>query len=383
MIYDFDTAPDRRGTDAVKWMVGENELPMWIADMDFDAAPEIKAALQRRLDRGAFGYGDVTDDWYDAYIGWWRTRHGFEMKKEGLVFCTGVIPAVSSAVRKLTTPAEKAVFLTPVYNIFYNSVLNNGRVTLPCPLRNEGGVYSIDFDRLEAALADPQTSLLIFCNPHNPVGKIWERDTLAQVGTLAKRYGVTVLSDEIHCDLTAPGRDYVPFAAAGDDCREVSVTCIAPTKAFNLAGIHTAAVYAENPFLRHKIWRALNTDEVAEPNAFAVPGAVAAFTEGGPWLDALRDYLWENRRLAEAFIAQRLPALTVTKGEATYLLWLDGTACGVPDLAAYIREKSGLLLSGGAQYGATNAFLRMNLACPRARLADGLARLERALTPET
>ena len=379
MTYDFDTAPDRRGTDAVKWMVGENELPMWIADMDFDAAPEIKAALQRRLDRGAFGYGDVTDDWYDAYIGWWKTRHGFEMKKEGLVFCTGVVPAISSAVRKLTTPAEKAVILTPVYNIFYNSVLNNGRVTLPCPLQNDGGVYSIDFGRLEAAFADPQTSLLIFCNPHNPVGKIWERETLAQVGTLAKRYGVTVLSDEIHCDLTAPGRGYVPFAAAGDDCREVSVTCIAPTKAFNLAGIQTAAVYAENPFLRHKIWRALNTDEVAEPNAFAVPAAVAAFTEGGPWLDALRAYLWENRRLAERFLADHLPELTVTKGEATYLLWLDGTACGIPDLAEYIRKRSGLLLSGGAQYGATDAFLRMNLATSRALVRDGLERLQRAI----
>ena len=160
------------------------------------------------------------------------------------------------------------------------------------------------------------------------------------------------------------------------------MTCIAPTKAFNLAGIQTAAVYAENPFLRHKIWRALNTDEVAEPNAFAVPAAVAAFTEGGPWLDALRAYLWENRRLAERFLADHLPELTVTKGEATYLLWLDGTACGVPDLAAYIREKSGLLLSGGAQYGATNAFLRMNLACPRSRLEEGLRRLERALRAE-
>ncbi len=379
MNYDFDRAPDRRGTDAVKWMVGENELPMWIADMDFDTAPEVKAAMAERLDRGAFGYGDVTGDWYDAYAGWWKTRHGFEMKKEGLIFCTGVIPAVSSAVRKLTTPAEKVVILTPVYNIFYNSVLNNGRVVLPCPLENRGGAYTIDFARLEAAFADPQTSLLIFCNPHNPVGKIWEKETLSAVGTLAKKYGVTVLSDEIHCDLTAPGRGYVPFAAAGEDCREISVTCVAPTKAFNLAGLQTAAVYAENPFLRHKIWRALNTDEAAEPNAFAVPAAVAAFTAGGLWLDALRAYLWENRKLAEAFLAERLPAFTVTKGEATYLLWMDGAAFGIPDLAAHIREKSGLLLSGGAQYGATDAFLRMNLACPRDRVEEGLRRLEQAL----
>lgn len=379
MTYDFDTLPRRRGTDAVKWMVGETELPMWIADMDFDTAPEIKEALSERLARGVFGYGDITDDWFDAYAGWWERRHGFRLQKEGLVFCTGVIPAISSAVRKLTTPAEKVVVLTPVYNIFYNSVLNNGRVVLPCPLENRGGVYEIDFDRLEACFADPQVSMLIFCNPHNPVGKIWPLETLAKIGALARRYGVTVVSDEIHCDLTAPGKGYVPFAAAGADCRAVSVTCIAPTKAFNLAGLQTAAVYAEDPLLRHKIWRALNTDEVAEPNAFAVPAAVAAFTKGGPWLEALRTYLRENRRLAEDFIAERLPAFTVTKGEATYLLWMDGTAFGIEDLARHVREKSGLLLSGGAQYGATNAFLRMNLACPRSVLEEGLARLEQAV----
>ena len=379
MTYDFDRAPDRRAPDAVKWAVGENELPMWIADMDFAAAPEILAALQKRLDAAVFGYGDVPEAWYDAYVGWWRDRHGFEMKKEGLIFCTGVIPAISSAVRKLTTPAEKVVLLTPVYNIFYNSVLNNGRVVLPCPLLNEDGAYRIDFTALEKALADPQTAMLIFCNPHNPVGKLWDADTLARVGTLARRYGVTVLSDEIHCDLTAPGKSYVPFAAAGADCRAVSATCIAPTKAFNLAGLQTAAVYCEDPFLRHKIRRALNTDEVAEPNAFAVAAAVAAFTEGAPWLDALRAYLWKNRRLAEEFIADRLPALRVTKAEATYLLWIDGTKTGIEDLAAFIREKSGLVLSAGGVYGATDAFLRMNLACPRSRLEEGLERLEKAL----
>ncbi len=380
MKYDFDRCPDRRHTDAIKWMTAENELPMWIADMDFDAAPEIKAALQARLDRGAFGYGDVTDDWYDAYIGWWERRHGFRMKKEGLIFCTGVIPAISAAVRKLTTPAEKAVLMTPVYNIFYNSVLNNGRVVLPCPLKEEDGAYDADLDALEAALADPQTALLILCNPHNPVGKIWDRETLAKIGALAKQYGVTVLSDEIHCDLTAPGKAYVPFLSASADCRDVGFACIAPTKAFNLAGMQTAAVYCENPLLRHKLWRALNTDEVAEPNSFAVPAAVAAFTQGEAWLDALRAYLWENRRLAEEFIQKELPRVRATKAEATYLLWLDCRDYAYPgDLAALIRETSGLIVCEGAQYGAQPGFLRLNLACARATLRDGLDRLKKSL----
>lgn len=381
MTYDFDKRISRRA-DAVKWDVGENELPMWIADMDFDAAPEIKAALQARLDRGAFGYGDVTDAWYDAYISWWKTRHGFSMRREGLIFCTGVVPAISTAVRKLTTPAEKIVVLTPVYNIFFNSILNNGRVPLPCPLRYGDGCYSIDFAALEAALADPQTSMLIFCNPHNPVGKIWDRETLEKVGKLAKACGVTVLSDEIHCDLTAPGTGYVPFLSAGEACREVGIACIAPTKAFNLAGLQTAAVYCENPLLRHKMWRGLNTDEVAEPNAFAVPAAVAAFTEGAPWLDALRDYLWENRRLAETFLARELPGVVPVKADATYLLWLDCTALDCDgDLAARIRETAGLVVSGGEQYGAPRGFLRINLACPRALAEEGLRRLKTALAP--
>ena len=380
MKYNFDVCPDRRGADAVKWAVGENELPMWIADMDFDAAPEIKAALQKRLDRGTFGYGDVPDEWYDAYIAWWETRHGYRMRREDLIFCTGVIPAISSAVRKLTTPAEKAVVLTPVYNIFYNSVLNNGRVVLPCPLRCQDGAYEIDFPALEAALADPQTTLLIFCNPHNPVGKIWDRETLARVGALARRYGVTVLSDEIHCDLTRPGKGYVPFLSASEDCRAVGIACIAPTKAFNLAGMQTAAVCCENPFLRHKMRRALNTDEAAEPNSFAVPAAVAAFTQGGGWLDALRDYLWENRRTAEAFLQKELPRTRATAAEATYLLWLDCTDYRFDgDLAQKIRETSGLIVSEGAQYGAPAGFLRINLACPRARLQDGLTRLKKSL----
>ncbi len=383
MTYDFDHAPNRRAPDAVKWAVGENELPLWIADMDFAAAPEIREALGERLDRAVFGYGDIPESWYQAYRNWWARRHAFSMDPEGLIFCTGVVPAISTAVRKLTTPAENVAILTPVYNIFYNSIRNNGRNVLEVPLKNDGGAYAIDLDRLETALADPQTRMLIFCNPHNPVGKIWDRETLAAVGALAKRYGVTVVSDEIHCDIAKPGRGYIPFASVDETCAGVSVTCIAPTKAFNLAGLQTAAVYCADPLLRHKMRRALNTDEVAEPNAFAVTAAEAAFNRGEAWLDALNVYLWENRALAERFFAERMPAFTVTKAEATYLLWLDGTALGVENLPAFFRERAGVVLSGGRQYGATNAFLRLNLACPRSRLNEALERMADAVNTGT
>ena len=205
MKYDFDTPYDRRHTDSMKWDVAEGELPMWVADMDFPTAPAVREAVRRRAEHGIFGYSVLPGAWAEAYVGWWQRRHGFTMEKDWLIFTTGVIPAISSAVRRLTTPAEKVVLMTPVYNIFFNSVLNNGRVVLESPLLYDGEGYSVDFADLEKKLSDPQTSLLILCNPHNPVGKIWDRETLARIGALCATYHVTVISDEIHCDLTDPG----------------------------------------------------------------------------------------------------------------------------------------------------------------------------------
>ncbi|MBP5406011.1 pyridoxal phosphate-dependent aminotransferase [bacterium] len=383
MKYDFDTVINRRGTDSVKWDVKENELPMWVADMDFRLAPEIERAIKQRMEHGVFGYSVIPDEWYDAYIGWWKTRHNFKMKKEGLVFCTGVVPAISSIVRKLTTPNENVVIQTPVYNVFFNSIINNGCRVLESPLIYENGAYRMDFEDLEAKLSDPQTSLMILCNPQNPAGKIWGNEDLGKVGGLAKKYCVTVISDEIHCDITEPGREYVPFASVSEACREISVTCIAPTKAFNMAGMKSAAVYAENSFLRHKVWRALNTDEIAEPNSFACIAAVSAFNEGAAWLDAMRKYISENRKRVYEFVKSEIPGISVVKSEATYLLWLDISKTGLEstEFAAKMREKTGLFLTAGSVYGeAGKYFLRMNIACPKTTLEDGLQRLKVFLT---
>ena len=380
--FDFDKTVDRRRSNSMKWDVAENELPMWVADMDFQTAPAVRQAIQKRAEHGVFGYTIVPDAWYEAYMSWWKMRHEFEIKKNWLIFCTGVVPAISSMVRKLTTPAEKVLIQTPVYNIFFNSILNNGRVVLESPLVYENGAYGIDFDDLEEKLSDPQTTLMILCNPHNPVGKIWDRGTLERIGDLCWKHHVRVISDEIHCDLTAPGCSYVPFASVSEKCRENSITCIAPTKAFNLAGLQTAAVVVPNPVLRHKVWRSLNTDEVAEPNAFAMDAAIAAFTEGGEWLDALREYVFENKRLVEEYVKKEIPGISVVPSQATYLSWLDCTALSVPaeELAAFIREKTGLYLSSGEQYGGQGKwFLRMNLACPRSAAEDGLDRLKRGI----
>lgn len=396
--YDFDEMTDRRGTFSSKWNVAENELPLWVADMDFKAAPEIIAAMSKRLEHGIFGYTDIPNEWKQAYINWNKNRHGFEIAPDWLMFCTGIVPAISSLVRKLTTPNENVLLLTPVYNIFYNSIVNNGCRVAECPLvydrnaKDSVGAYNIDFNLLEEMLANPQTSLMILCNPHNPVGRIWSRDELAKIGQLCKKYGVTVISDEIHCDLVAPGREYVPFASVDDDCRNICISCIAPTKTFNIAGLQTAAIYAANPFLRHKAWRAINTDEIAEPNVFAVSAAIAAFTEGGEWLDELRNYLWQNRSAAEKFIQTEIPGIRPVPAEATYLMWIDCSSimdkkalkklqkCNCPDIAAYIRRETGLYLSAGEHYGnGGRHFLRLNLACPRERLMDAMTRLKRGI----
>lgn len=382
MKYNFDEIIDRRNTGSLKWDVKENVLPMWVADMDFKAAPCIRKAIKKRLDHGIFGYTVIPDSWAESYINWWKSRHGLEIKPEELIFCTGVVPAISTCVRKLTYPAEKVLIQTPVYNMFFNSIVNNGRFVKESPLNYENGVYSVDFERLENDLSDPQVSMMILCNPHNPVGKIWSRDVLARIGDLCKKHGVTVISDEIHCDITPPGKGYIPFASVSETCREISVTCIAPTKCFNIAGLQTAAVMVPNPHLRHKVWRALNTDEVAEPNVFAVDVAVAAFNEGGDWLDELREYLFENKRIVSEYLKKEVPEIKAVDSDATYLSWLDCSSLGIKshELSEKIIELTGLYLTAGSEYGeAGDYFLRFNTACPRSRIMEGLDRLKRAV----
>lgn len=379
MKYNFDKIVDRKNTRSLKWEERPESLPLWVADMDFETAPCVKEAIQTRAAHGIYGYSVIQDDWAESYIYWWKTQHNVEINKDWLVFCTGIVPAISSCVRKLTTPAEKVLIQTPCYNIFFNSIVNNGRIPLQSPLAFDGENYSIDFARLEKDLSDPQVSLMILCNPQNPTGNIWTKEELARVGELCKKYNVTVISDEIHCDITKPGELYTPFCSVNQTCAEISVSCVAPTKCFNIAGINSAAVVIPNSALRHKVWRALNTDEVAEPNAFAVDATVAAFTKGADWLKELNEYLYSNRVFAEKFIEQICKGLVPVKGKATYLLWVK-----LPDdvdgdtFAGDLLEQTGLFVNGGNEYGvAGENFIRINLACPRTVLEDALNRLKK------
>lgn len=382
MSFQFDQKIDRRNTGSMKWDVPANELPMWVADMDFQTAPGIIESIMERARQGVFGYTVVTDEWYQAYQAWWNSRHHFEIDREWLIFCTGVVPAISSIVRKITTVGENVVVMTPVYNIFFNSILNNGRNVLESRLKYDGDGYQIDFEDLEEKLSNPQTTLLILCNPHNPVGKIWDKETLKRVGELCSKHHVLVLSDEIHCDLTKPGTEYIPFASVSETCRDKSITCVAPTKAFNLAGIQTAAVIVPDKNLRNKVKRGLNTDEVAEPNVFAAIAPIAAFSAGGEWLDALRAYLWENQTFAEEYIKREIQSIVPVPADATYLLWLDcrNVIGSSTELCHFIRSYSGLYLSDGNEYRNGEGFLRMNLACPRKQVEDGLERLKKSVS---
>ena len=381
--FDFDKPVNRRGSGSYKWDVAEGELPMWVADMDFETAPCVKEAIIRRAEHGVFGYSVTPDEYFESISNFWAERHGWRPDPSEMIFSAGVVATISSAVRKLTTPAEKVLIQPPVYNIFYNSILNSGRIVETSDLISEDGVYRMDFCDLEAKLADPQTTLMILCNPHNPIGRIWTREELYRVGELCKRHGVTVISDEIHCSLTDPGCGYVPFASVSDTCRDISAVCVSASKAFNLAGLQASAVIVHDPHLRHRLWRGINTDEVGEPNAFATVASIAAYRHGGEWLDELREYIYENKCLARTFIAERLPKLSVTPSEATYLLWIDVSAYtgNSADFATRVRSLTGLYVSDGVEYGhGGEHFIRINLATTRANVADGLERLERAIS---
>lgn len=378
-MVNFSKETNRRNTYSYKWDVKENELPMWVADMDFEIPEEIIEALHTRIDHRIFGYNMIPDTYAQAFQSWWKKRHNLNIETNWLLFVTGVVPALSSIVRKMTTVGENVLILSPVYNIFYNSILNNGRHVLSSDLVYENGEYHIDFEDLEEKCANPQTTLLIFCNPHNPVGKIWDYETLKKVTEICKKHHVLLVSDEIHCDIVKPGKSYTPMLNVEQDN---VIMLVAATKAFNMAGMQGAAIIVPNPVLRHKVNRGINTDEVAEPNSFVIDATITAFTKCEYWIEELREYVESNKNTVYEFVKKEIPELYVIPSEATYLLWIDCSKVtdDSVELVDFIRDKTGLYLSEGAEYGENGRkFVRMNLACPNARVIDGLNRLKKGI----
>ncbi|MBP3471111.1 MAG: pyridoxal phosphate-dependent aminotransferase [Paraprevotella sp.] len=381
MTYDFDRQITRRGTDSYKWdSAGSAEvLPMWVADMDFPTAPAIVEALRRRVEHGIFGYTRVPDSYYDAVTGWFARRHGWRFDREWMIYTSGVVPALSAVIKALTVPGDKVLVQTPVYNCFFSSIRNNGCETVSSPLVFTGTTYTVDYEELERRAADPRVKVMLLCNPHNPVGRVWRREELVRIGEICLRHGVTAIADEIHGELVLPGHRYTPFASISEEFLRHSVTCTSPSKAFNIAGLQIANIICADAGLRAGIDRAININEVCDVNPFGVIATQAAYNEGEEWLDRLLEYLQANYLYMREFCREHLPAFPLTVLEGTYLVWMDCRKLGLSseELEQRLIAEAGLWLNAGTMYGAEGeGFMRWNIACPRATLAEGLRRME-------
>lgn len=384
MKYDFDEPVPRRGTNSYKWdtVKDEDVLPMWVADMDFRTAPAIVGALQKRVEHGIFGYTKVPPAYYEAVVNWFRRRHAWLIEKEWIVYTTGVVPAISAIVKALTVPGDRVLVQTPVYNCFFSSIRNNGCEAVANPLIYANGTYRIDYDDLERKAADPKVKLLLLCNPHNPVGRVWTRQELRRIGEICIRNRVLVVADEIHCELVFSGHVYIPFASISEDFREHSVTCISPSKAFNLAGLQIANIVAADTDIRMKIDKAININEVCDVNPFGVEALIAAYNRGEDWLEELKHYLSVNYNYLRAYFDEYLPEFPVVMLEGTYLVWVDCRGVGLSsrEIADILLEKEKVQVNPGSLYGeAGEGFIRLNIACPREKLIEGLNRLKRGL----
>lgn len=379
MKYDFDKIIPRHGTNSYKWdsMADADVLPMWVADMDFRTAPPIIHALQRRVEHGIFGYTHVPDAYYDAVTSWFSRRHQWQIKPEWLIYTSGVVPAVSAIIKALTVAGDKVLVQPPVYNCFFSSIRNNGCETVSNPLVRTGDTYTIDYEDLERKAADVQVKVMLLCNPHNPAGRVWTKEELTRIGEICIRHHVVVIADEIHGELVFPGHTYTPFASLSEDFRKHSVTCISPSKAFNIAGLQIANIVCADEEMRRKIDKAININEVCDVNPFGIAATIAAYNEGEEWLSQLLAYLQENYRCMKDFCKEYLPDFPITTLEGTYLMWMDCRTLHKTskELEQLLLKDAKLRLNEGTMYGAEGeGYLRWNIACPRPLLIKGLKR---------
>lgn len=375
-MYNFDNIKQRRNTNSYKWDNHEDNdiIPMWVADMDFEVAPAIIDALRKRVEHGIFGYTKVPQEYYDAIINWFERRHNWTIKQDAILYTTGVVPAVSVAIKALTEPGNGVILHTPAYNCFFSSIRNNGCEVVESKLINDNGHFSIDYDNLEELCKDDNNKVLLLCNPQNPTGRLWTRDELQRVSDICKKHNVTVISDEIHCELTYNGNMYVPFGTVDSN----AIILNSPSKAFNIAGLQIANIVCNDENVRNRIDRAININEVCDVNPFGVLALIAAYNDSEQWLDELCKYIWENYQTLCRFMAENLPKVKITPLESTYLVWADCSYTGKKsdELEELLEQKGKVKFSSGTIYGsAGEGFLRINIACPRERMMEGLRRM--------
>ena len=385
MKYNFDEIIPRRNTNSVKWdeAAQDDIIPLWVADMDFRVLPQITEALRQRVDHGVFGYTHVPDSYYESVIRWFEDRHGLQgVKPSDIIYTSGVVPAISAIVRGLTLPGDKVLVQTPVYNCFFSSIRNQGCMVEENHLVYKYNTYVVDWDDFERKCADSRVRIFLLCNPHNPAGRVWKKEELQRMWEICQKHDVFVISDEIHCELVMPGNEYTPFASLSDGFLKNSATCVAPTKAFNIAGLQIANIIVKDRNKRERIDRAINIHEVCDVNPFGVIATEAAYTEeGAEWLRQLNTYLFANYRFLCDFFSKHFPSLEVVKLEGTYLVWVDCSSLGKSSTEIVNNlYRHGVWMNDGVMYGENQrAFIRINIACPRKILEEGLLRMEKAL----
>lgn len=387
MEYDFSRPTDRRGTDSYKWDSAPEAdiIPLWVADMDFETFPGITEALQRRVAHGIFGYTRVPEAYYEAVCRWFDKRHGWHINREDIIYTSGVVPAVSAVIKALTLPGDQVIVQGPVYNCFFSSIRNNGceMVSNSLIYNKEELRYEIDFDDLERKLKHERARLMLLCNPHNPGGRVWTRDELTRVAELCCKYGVRLVSDEIHCELTLYDNEYVPFGSLPDELSRGSITCCSPSKAFNTAGLQIANIVCRDAEVRNRIDRAININEVCDVNPFGVIALQAAYSdEGYEWLTQLRKYISANYDLLMERFARELPKCKVMRMEGTYLAWIDCSELHISsdEIEEMLMHENKVWVNAGSMYGAEGAaFIRINMACTSELLNEGITRIVNGL----
>ena len=399
MPFDFDEIIDRENTHSVKWDYhshggfaawdktyrhngDDRVLPMWVADMDFRCPPAVTKALGDLAAHGIFGYSAKTDDYVDAVCGWFRNRQGWDAQGEWLITAPGVVPTLNVVVRAFTQPGDKVIVQRPVYYPFFRVTTNNGCEVVSNSLILEDGAYRMDLEDLEAKAKDPKTKLLILCSPHNPIGRVWTAEELTAVAEICARHGVIVVADEIHGDLMFPGETFTPFATLGDTAAQNTIVCTAPSKTFNLAGLHTSNIFIPNPALREKFADTYANHTLPGMNPFGIAATIAAYRGASDWLDGVMAYVAGNADRLIAFFGQEVPEIRAIRPQGTYLQWFDCRALGLDKdaLENLMLNEAKVYFDEGYIFGEEGeGFERINLACPRSTLDEALVRIRDAI----
>ena len=374
--YNFDLLAKRKNTNCVKYDEFHSSLPMWVADMDFLMAPKIKEAIQKDLDIGAIGYSLIPDAFFDAFVNLYRKRYQTTFTREHMVYVSGVVASIDSMIKLLTKEGDNIVMLSPIYHTFYHCIANYHRKAYVSELINQGDNYAIDWQDLESKLADPKSSLMILCNPHNPVGKIFSEEELKRIDELTTKHNVLVISDEIHGLITNPGKKYIPY---DNVAKGRYVVCTATSKAYNLAGLQSAVVICRDRELKDRLQAAFYADDIGEANFFVVNANIAALRDSEDWLDEMNEYVYQNKVEFKKYLSSHVPEIKVHLTEATYMVWVDVRAFTSDSrrFCELLDEKTGLRVCPGIQFGnGGEGFLRINLATSRANVIEAAKRLE-------